>query len=126
MSKHLTHANGHTVGPSWIGQVESLDDALRIVKAARIGLIPRAVRRLSREERSRIFPGSVFVYEEEESGIKRWTDDISWSPSRIRYPFLLYRSSNMTTIGHVSGLASSESGPACETGSPKMVSPWTP
>jgi hypothetical protein len=33
--------------------------------------------------------GSVFVYDEQESGIKRWTDGHSWSPSRILANFLV-------------------------------------
>lgn len=33
----------------------------------------------------------MFVYEENASGIKRWTDGVSWSPSRILKNFLVYR-----------------------------------
>lgn len=35
--------------------------------------------------------GSVFVFDERESGIKRWTDGRVWSPSRILGNFLIYR-----------------------------------
>ncbi|KAJ6151044.1 hypothetical protein N7470_007638 [Penicillium chermesinum] len=35
--------------------------------------------------------GSVFIYEENSSGIKRWTDGVTWSPSRILGNFLVYR-----------------------------------
>lgn len=35
--------------------------------------------------------GSVFVFDEHESGIKRWTDGLIWSPSRILGNFLIYR-----------------------------------
>jgi len=38
-----------------------------------------------------IASGSVFVFDEDESGIKRWTDGFFWSPSRILGNFLLYR-----------------------------------
>ena len=38
--------------------------------------------------------GNVFVYEEATSGIKRWTDGIPWSPSRILTNFLIYRQLN--------------------------------
>lgn len=36
--------------------------------------------------------GSVFVWEENEddAGIKRWTDGCMWSQSRMREPFLFY------------------------------------
>ncbi|KAF8984605.1 hypothetical protein BGZ46_007518 [Entomortierella lignicola] len=40
---------------------------------------------------SLITPGSVFVFDEEESGICRWTDGRIWSPSRICGNFLVYR-----------------------------------
>ncbi|KAF8940490.1 hypothetical protein BGZ58_006162 [Dissophora ornata] len=40
---------------------------------------------------SLISPGSVFVFDEEESGICRWTDGRIWSPSRICGNFLVYR-----------------------------------
>ncbi|KAF9438460.1 hypothetical protein BGZ76_007714 [Entomortierella beljakovae] len=40
---------------------------------------------------SLITPGSVFVFDEKESGICRWTDGRIWSPSRICGNFLVYR-----------------------------------
>ncbi|KAG0310317.1 hypothetical protein BGZ97_012653 [Linnemannia gamsii] len=40
---------------------------------------------------SLISPGSVFVFDEEESRICRWTDGKIWSPSRISGNFLVYR-----------------------------------
>ena len=33
--------------------------------------------------------GAVFVFDEHESGIKRWTDGLVWSPSRILGNFLV-------------------------------------
>lgn len=33
--------------------------------------------------------GAVFVFDEHESGIKRWTDGLVWSPSRILNNFLV-------------------------------------
>jgi len=51
--------------------------------------IPR--RPHDRERPELIKSGSVFVYEENASGIKRWTDGVSWSPSRILKNFLVYR-----------------------------------
>ncbi len=33
----------------------------------------------------------MFIYEENASGIKRWTDGVPWSPSRILGNFLVYR-----------------------------------
>ena len=44
-----------------------------------------------RERNSLIRSGCVFIYEENASGIKRWTDGVTWSPSRILGNFLVYR-----------------------------------
>lgn len=35
--------------------------------------------------------GNTFIYEEKTTGIKRWTDGVIWSPSRILGNFLVYR-----------------------------------
>jgi len=77
--------------PPWQGWIETTGDALLIFEAARRGLIPRVTRRLVESERKMITSGSVFVFDEAESGIKRWTDGFFWSPSRILGNFLLYR-----------------------------------
>ncbi|KAI6024209.1 Gti1/Pac2 family-domain-containing protein [Pisolithus marmoratus] len=61
--------------PPWSGWIETTGDALLILEAARRGLIPRVTRRLVDSERKMITSGSVFVFDEDESGIKRWTDD---------------------------------------------------
>jgi Gti1/Pac2 family transcription factor len=54
--------------PPFVGYV------LRLIHAARQGVIPRITRRLNdNERRSMIKSGSVFVFSVEESGIKRWT-----------------------------------------------------
>jgi hypothetical protein len=51
-------------------------------------------------ERKMITSGSVFVFDEDESGIKRWTDGLYWSPSRILGNFLLYRETDKRGAGH--------------------------
>ena len=89
------------------------------MEACRQGLLPRINRRLLAAERegiiksepydesssgpatrtrrattpnpSLIEAGSVFVFDEDESGICRWTDGKIWSPSRICGNFLVYR-----------------------------------
>lgn len=64
------------------------------LKAARRGVLPRVTRRLNElERRSMIRSGAVFVFSVEESGIKRWTEGLAWSQSRISGNFLV---SNMT------------------------------
>ncbi|TFK27835.1 hypothetical protein FA15DRAFT_635178 [Coprinopsis marcescibilis] len=78
--------------PPFVGYVETTVNALRLIHAARQGVIPRITRRLNdTERRSMIKSGSVFVFSVEESGIKRWTDGLLWSPSRIVGNFLVYR-----------------------------------
>ena len=86
--------------PPWSGWIETTGDALLILEAARRGLIPRVTRRLVDSERKMITSGSVFVFDEVESGIKRWTDGYFWSPSRILGNFLLYRETDKRGAGH--------------------------
>jgi len=58
------------------GYVETTVNALRLIHAARQGVIPRITRRLNESEcRSMIKSGAVFVFSVEESGIKRWTGE---------------------------------------------------
>lgn len=61
-----------------------------------------------------IRPGSVYVFDELESGIKRWTDGKVWSPSRILGNFLVYRELERK-IGRRAGV-----GPNC-SGLPKEL-----
>ncbi|KAJ7719429.1 Gti1/Pac2 family-domain-containing protein [Mycena maculata] len=89
----------HTA-PPWSGWIATTRDALLILEAARRGLIPRVTRRLADAERKMIASGSVFVFDEDESGIKRWTDGYFWSPSRILGNFLLYRETERRGEGH--------------------------
>lgn len=91
--------------PPWQGWIETTGDALLILEAARRGLIPRVTRRLVDSERKMITSGSVFVFDEDESGIKRWTDGFFWSPSRILGNFLLYRETEKRGAGHRSARA---------------------
>jgi hypothetical protein len=94
--------------PPWSGWIETTRDALLILEAARRGLIPRVTRRLIDSERKMITSGSVFVFDEDESGIKRWTDGFFWSPSRILGNFLLYRETDKRGAGHRSIRADQE------------------
>ncbi|KAF1802425.1 Gti1/Pac2 family-domain-containing protein [Mucor lusitanicus] len=73
------------------GYIESTQDVLLIFEGCRRGLLPRICRRLQERERKMIRSGSIFVFDERESGIKRWTDGRVWSPSRILGNFLIYR-----------------------------------
>ncbi|PWN46684.1 hypothetical protein IE53DRAFT_382697 [Violaceomyces palustris] len=73
------------------GYVSTTHDALLIFEAVRRGIMPKITRRLREDERRLIRSGTVFVFDERESGIKRWTDGLLWSPSRILWNFLVYR-----------------------------------
>ncbi|GAA5875944.1 hypothetical protein JCM3774_005825 [Rhodotorula dairenensis] len=78
-------------GHSYFGVVSSAQEAHAILEASKLGLLPRVTRRLTDEERTRfVRAGAVFVWEEEEAGIRRWTDHIKWSPSRVSGAFLTY------------------------------------
>ncbi|KAK1221942.1 hypothetical protein PQX77_015232 [Marasmius sp. AFHP31] len=81
--------------PPFHGYVETTENALRLIHAARQGVVPRITRRLNdTERRSMIKSGAVFIFSVDESGIKRWTDGLLWSPSRIVGNFLVYREIN--------------------------------
>lgn len=84
------------IAPPFHGFIATTYDALLVFEAARRGMIPRVTRRLNDTERNMVQSGSVFVYDEQESGIKRWTDGHSWSPSRILANFLV-RPHKLTT-----------------------------
>lgn len=73
------------------GYVRTTLDALILFEACRLGVLPRAQRRLSEKERKSIASGSVFVWDEREAGMRRWTDGKSWSASRVSGSFLTYR-----------------------------------
>ncbi|KAI9141549.1 Gti1/Pac2 family-domain-containing protein [Paraphysoderma sedebokerense] len=73
------------------GLIRNIDDALLVIEAARVGLVPLVRKRLTAKQRSEIRSGSVFVWNEKGSGIKRWTDGKAWSASRINTVFLVYR-----------------------------------
>ncbi|ORX81307.1 hypothetical protein K493DRAFT_320699 [Basidiobolus meristosporus CBS 931.73] len=76
---------------TYFGYIETVHDALLVLEACRLGKLNRVRRRLTDKERRSIRSGSVYVWEEEESGIRRWTDGYNWSPSRVFGSFLTYR-----------------------------------
>ncbi|KAK5109530.1 hypothetical protein LTR62_006982 [Meristemomyces frigidus] len=67
-------------------------DGLVLFEACLSGKLHHVPRRPHDRERSTLIKsGSIFIYEENASGIKRWTDGVAWSPSRILGNFLIYR-----------------------------------
>lgn len=80
------------VTPTYQGYIANTKDALLVIQAALNEQLPTVPRRPHDKERaSLITSGNVFVFIEERSGVKRWTDGVSWSPSRILGRFLIYR-----------------------------------
>ncbi|KZT57031.1 hypothetical protein CALCODRAFT_496691 [Calocera cornea HHB12733] len=77
--------------------VSSQHDALVIFEACRRGCLPVMRHRLADNEKDiHIVPGSVYVWEEAHASdrssrcLRRWTDGVKWSQSRMREPFLFY------------------------------------
>lgn len=62
-----------------------------MVEAVRRGLARRIYQRLSDQEQQEIRSGSIFVWNEDETQIKRWTDGKFWSNSRMKGRFFLYK-----------------------------------
>ncbi|KAJ8100493.1 Gti1/Pac2 family-domain-containing protein [Lipomyces tetrasporus] len=80
-----------TTMETYYGHVRTPFDAIILFEACRLGILPRVQRRLSEKERMAIRSGSVFVWDEREAGMRRWTDGKSWSASRVSGSFLTYR-----------------------------------
>lgn len=80
------------IEPTFKGYIHDEADALLLLQATLEGRLHQISRRPYEIERPYlIVSGSVFVFVEEVSGIKRWTDGVSWSPSRISGRFLIYK-----------------------------------
>ena len=72
---------------TFYGKVENTKQAFALLTACINGKVPMLTRRLTTEEREQIRIGSVFVFEERESNIQRWTDGRLWSSSRYSGTF---------------------------------------
>ncbi|KAF8334201.1 Gti1/Pac2 family-domain-containing protein [Cantharellus anzutake] len=67
--------------------VRDMNDAHVVLEAVRMHKLQPVTRRLNEVERmSYIRSGSVFVWEEsdDDTGLRRWTDGLLWSASRMR------------------------------------------
>lgn len=81
--------------PTFKGVIKDELDALLIFQATLNGILSHIPRRPYEMERQNLITsGNIFVFFENLSGIKRWTDGISWSPSRISGKFLIYKELN--------------------------------
>lgn len=85
-------SQSNPLNPTFEGHIGTTLDALVLFEACLSGRLNHVPRRPhDRERQDLIRSGNVFIYEEHASGIKRWTDGVSWSPSRILGNFLIYR-----------------------------------
>ena len=92
MTARISSSGAGSLNPTYIGHVATTNDALVLFEACLQGQLHHVPRRPHDRERSALIrSGCVFIYEENASGIKRWTDGVAWSPSRILGNFLVYR-----------------------------------
>ncbi|KAH8923439.1 hypothetical protein BT69DRAFT_1319548 [Atractiella rhizophila] len=71
--------------PTWVGAIHSLEEALVIIYAADIGLLPQVVLRPDPDQLFRlVYSGSVIVFNETTSGMQRWYDAGHWGTARTR------------------------------------------
>ena len=73
--------------------MDNLKDGLLLIEAARQGDLEMVSHRLSPSEHTLIKSGTIFIWNEKEVNIKRWTDGRHWSNSRLKGRFLLYKES---------------------------------
>ncbi|CCK72698.1 Mit1p KNAG_0L00770 [Huiozyma naganishii CBS 8797] len=87
------------IEPTFKGYLDDEQDALLLLQAIFDGKLKHIPRRPYEIERPYLIAsGNVFVFIEEISGIKRWTDGVSWSPSRIAGKFLIYKEVDKSTM----------------------------
>lgn len=86
------------------GLVMNLQDALLILEGMRLGVLPKVQRRLNDFERKCIVAGSIYAWNENELGMKRWTDGKSWLASKVKGPFLIYQEHDGTRNVKANGL----------------------
>lgn len=78
--------------PPYHGFIASTIDALILFEGCLSGQINHIARRLFDWERKYfIKSGNMFIHEEHSSSIKRWTNGVFWSPSRVLGNYLIYR-----------------------------------
>ncbi|TRM60404.1 Gti1/Pac2 family-domain-containing protein [Schizophyllum amplum] len=88
-------------------KIRSTQDALQVFSAVARTILPLITHRLDAEERRAICSGNVYVWEERSAdtagmGMERWTDGLSWGPSRVRDEFLYYQQKDLEVVteGH--------------------------
>ncbi|KAB8299771.1 hypothetical protein EYC80_000024 [Monilinia laxa] len=88
-------ATSGTLEPTWQGYIGNTTDAMMLLEACFSGSLNHLARRPHDKERPELIKsGNIFIHEANSSGVKRWTDGITWSPSRMVGNFLVYRELN--------------------------------
>ncbi|KAG8927874.1 hypothetical protein FRC01_006790 [Tulasnella sp. 417] len=76
--------------------IYTLSDALILIEAAMRGLIRRVLAKPPDSEKEKYSQsGNIFVFDEHETGIRRWTDPLSWSETRSSPPYFIYRETTL-------------------------------
>ncbi|KAH7412767.1 Gti1/Pac2 family-domain-containing protein [Cadophora sp. MPI-SDFR-AT-0126] len=77
---------------TYCGHVRTRQDANLLFEACQLDDLPKIQRRLSRKERKvMISPGAVFVWDEVETGIQRWTNGRLWGSVTLSEEFIVRR-----------------------------------
>ncbi|ELQ73872.1 Gluconate transport-inducing protein [Trachipleistophora hominis] len=76
---------------SYFGCMHKLSHYLSLFQLAVNHEVPTLKRRLSDTEKNAVRAGSTYIYSENESGIRRWTDHLSWTPSRASNECVFYQ-----------------------------------
>ncbi|KAN0136855.1 Gti1/Pac2 family domain containing protein [Lactarius tabidus] len=79
-------------------RIRTAQDALHVFFAVARNVLTLLTRRLDADERKAIRSGNVYIWEDRSAStadngglsMERWTDGMSWGPSRIREEFLFY------------------------------------
>jgi len=81
-----------SVMATYRGHVRTRQDAILLFEACQLDVLPKILRRLSRKERKNVIsPGAVFVWDEVEAGIQRWTDGRLWGSITLSEEFIVRR-----------------------------------
>lgn len=104
LSTSMASSNSPSNNQTYHGLVMNLQDALLILEGIRLGVLPKVQRRLNDFERKCIVAGSIYAWNENELGMKRWTDGKSWLASKVKGPFLIYQEHDGTRNVKANGL----------------------
>ncbi|KAI9291818.1 hypothetical protein K502DRAFT_296376, partial [Neoconidiobolus thromboides FSU 785] len=76
---------------SYFGYIADPKDVQILIKAGQSGLIKMVNKKLTARDLKKIRSGSIYIWNETETNLKRWRDGRRWSASRFQGKFLVYR-----------------------------------